>query len=404
MIDVISLVSVVFVQTAISDRSAVLSSFPRAPPDCALLLRACFLRTARMSRRPRPEDSQTACKNRAASPTDLSSVSAAIPSSQPQESDLLSSHKRARIPGRSPCYMDQCADVELQLIMQLLSNQERLLAAKVSRRLLHAVSQPFSWRRALPFQVKFGVTVADSLLRSLLRNAPISLHLCQGDPLTVAQVAAVVNLHSLKVLPGRVLSHRFQEELLSHPAARGLQEFILPEDDGGTSTLALQRLAQLPQLAAVCIDISCVNASCLNTLATSQTLTRLQLHSCSVEQVAVLANLSSLRSLSLKFEVSLTPGDWERVFTGTMASSLEDLSVRLAHSSVPEEEYAAVFTGMKRLQSLSLVDFSMPNLLLSQLHLAPTLRELSITMGTLKSQTSQHSSRCWHELRYGAAS
>jgi hypothetical protein len=292
--------------------------------------------------------------------------------------------KRARQDcGPSPCYMNRCADVELQLILQLLSNQERLAAAKVSRRMLHAVSQPFSWHHAPVVELEFDVR----LQRSLIRIAPISLLLDNNELVTAAQVAAIPNLYAINIGVDANVLPEFDEEILAHPAARSLQSFTFPVDfNFAPSPSALQRLAQLPRLTFVCINISSVPANFLKPLAASQNLTHLDLWCSSLTQIAPLIHFSQLRKLSLTIPFSFAPGDWTRAFTGSLAASLEELTMMqrygdrpVALSTVPASEYATVFTDMKRLRILELVDFNGVNVLLRELHHAPALRHLCVT-------------------------
>jgi hypothetical protein len=98
--------------------------------------------------------------------------------------------KRAR---HYSCDLNTLADVELQLILQWLSNKEKLKAARVSRRLLTAASHPFSWRGAAPFVLSskkpeyFGLVTL-----SLARFAPFQL--TWESPLTTDQMCTLPSL------------------------------------------------------------------------------------------------------------------------------------------------------------------------------------------------------------------
>src|SRR4051794_24299475 len=61
-----------------------------------------------------------------------------------------SASKRQRLFVAPACQYQRLANVEMQLIAHYLSNAEKLRLARVSSRLLEAISQPFAWKGGLP--------------------------------------------------------------------------------------------------------------------------------------------------------------------------------------------------------------------------------------------------------------
>jgi hypothetical protein len=118
--------------------------------------------------------------------------------------------------------------------MQLLSNQERLTAARVNRRLLHAVSHSFSWRHAPLYQVQLGMdwNLPVLIQRSLIRLAPIAVdlvrfHSDRATAPTVEFIFAIPNVQAFRNIVGyhHNFSARFFNELLAHPSAMQLRQF-----------------------------------------------------------------------------------------------------------------------------------------------------------------------------------
>lgn len=110
------------------------------------------------------------------------------------ERDLLPSH------ATSACSLGALPPAALTLILQLLSNKERLRTARCNRRLLEAVRSPSAWQCAasLPYPF-YSAHWAARLRRSLLSMAPFELRLCARRPETVS-VADLLLLPNIRAV------------------------------------------------------------------------------------------------------------------------------------------------------------------------------------------------------------
>jgi hypothetical protein len=345
------------------------------------------LEPLRMSRPLRSDDDAAVGTFSASAIHVVPTASQLLHSESDVDSPATSSFKRARIdPGGSPCYLDRCADVELQLVLLLLLNQERLIAATVSRRMLHAISHPFSWRYASLFTVVFDVVLAERLQRSLMRMAPISLSRPFDDGSTAAEVAAVPNVHVLWHRTDAV-SGAFNEAFLALPEAQSLREFHIDLEHNGcdTTAIAVQHAARLPLLHT--IELSCTDHGneYLQPLGSAPALTHVKLSAwqCFPSDLFCLSSCQHLRKLELGCVFAFSVGSFARIFGGSFASSLEYLQLHFSYPHItmrlPPDEYAAVFAGLKRLHTLLLEQCSDVDSMISQLHHAASLRLLRVT-------------------------
>jgi hypothetical protein len=221
----------------------------------------------------------------------VSPAAAASSASAQAYSDPPASRKRPRIDdasARSPCYMDRCADVELQLILQMVENKERFMAARVNRRMLHAVSQPFSWRHAALFEVTYDSSLAERVQRSLVRMAPISLTRGYDDTSTPAEVAAVPNVHVLRQCTDGETAE-FDLEYLALPAAQNLRGFLIDTDNEpycfNTCALVVRLAARLPLLHTIELNCRDHGKRYLEPLSSAPALTHLKLYGPSTDDL-----------------------------------------------------------------------------------------------------------------------
>jgi hypothetical protein len=246
------------------------------------------------------------------------------------------SSKRARLSESGACSIDGLADVELQLCLQWLRNGEKLKCARVSRRMLHAVQQPFSWRGASLFVIssndskKFARVSA-----SLIRLAPIDFF--YNFKLSNAELALLPPLHRIRLTGGWSGSPPEWEELFQLPAVQNVVEFradIFVPIFQPLATLqklrsvsvfygyhpcgSFEPLSRLPQLTE--LSVTSVWPEAIVDIALCSHLCKLYMNSCPIFAMRNLLNLPSLAtleelSLSSLDSIAISSKDWISIWT-----------------------------------------------------------------------------------------
>ena len=173
-----------------------------------------------------------------AAATSTTAATGAVPSSSstaeaaPQQAQISTgvqplteqTRKKLRRSPRLNSQIDLLAQVELQLVMQLLDTESKLKATRCSQWLLQAADHPFAWSGAKDFTIdsRFKSQPGTLVSRSPLRHVPIALVV--ASDLIASQVALIPRVRELFVWNREEDSFR---SLLSLPALRGLQALRL---------------------------------------------------------------------------------------------------------------------------------------------------------------------------------
>jgi hypothetical protein len=174
------------------------------------------------------------------------------------------------------------ADIEVQLIMQLLDQQSLLRLARCSRALFRCASNPFAWQR-LRFQVDVrGSEVIEDPRRagSLLRFAPSSAYVDEhasdsrslvscATLLRVPQLFSVIFQRSFHPLMQLDEWHAF----LQHPSAQRLKDVHFWIQPSLCDTASLSLLSQLPLLHSLTLSLPAAASAGLVPLVNAPSLT-----------------------------------------------------------------------------------------------------------------------------------
>ena len=332
------------------------------------------------------------------SPADLSAAAAPLqpPSLSVQPlPEQFSQRKRPRRSARLACHLDKLAVVELQLFLQFLDTKSKLIAARCSRRLLHAASAPFAWRSTPPFTVEAPSDAdVERIGSSLLRFVPIHLRCDWLKSLQcLATVPHLVDLDLLNSARGVAAAAEFSR-LLQHPNLARLQLLRLDADTSSRLTVdTMVLIARLPQLrtfdAVVRGETS--GAVLLQPLAAAPALTDLTVRrefavKVGAALLAAVSGCAGLRNLSLH-RLLFSTGLFLALCSSPNMHQLQHLelvgvSAGSAHNGAGEppdaDEYRAAFSALQQLQSLTLQEVWSVNTLLAYLHHVPALRLLCI--------------------------
>ena len=278
--------------------------------------------------------------------------------------------------------------VELQLVLQFLDTDNKLKAARCSRQLLHAASDPFAWRSAPPFFVTVrSAADVQRVCASLVHFAPVHLHCIGLESLDC--VAAVPHLVGLELVKALECSAADLPQLLQHPNLTRLQTMRLDIHVAGLLTLdTMVLIACLPRLHTLdmTVPFGWVGTARLLPLPaaslTDFTLRRAAFAKIEPPLLAAIGGLASLHKLSLH-RLFISAGNCVALCSAPAMRQLRHLElVELFFIRVgpaPDaDEYRAAFSALEQLQSLALEKAWGINAPLPHLHLAPSLRLLSI--------------------------
>jgi hypothetical protein len=271
------------------------------------------------------------------------------------------------------CQLDRCADVELQLILQMLTNKERLISARINGRMLHAAGQPFSWKNAELAELTITAELAARIHRSLMRLA--RFHLIIDSPVDQQDVGAIFTIPHVDSIHLTDSSHAWIKQLVA--GAHSLRKLLILQ---GCNSQELEMVSRLPLHT-----LKCSPAISVSPLVACVTLTDLDLI-CNLRlDLSPLSALSALTRLSI-FSNCLK-GALASCFVAPMASSLLQLELREEITTESEEtnpsyeELSIMFSNLTRLRALVLQEMGRGDIWLSQLPFASTVQSL-IVRGT----------------------
>jgi hypothetical protein len=235
----------------------------------------------------------------------------------PEQFPLVKKPRRGRS-SKFEWHLPMLANVELQLILHFCTNVERLKCATVSRRMLHALQQPFSWRGASLFRLSSSDPEQFPLVASsLIRFAPT--HFSFDSWLDNSDLALLPSLFSMKLSD---VSDAAQAEFLFQlPALQHVVEIHLSEDQ----IRNLQPLARLHKLQSLTVrDAHSAPANFFQPLRDLPHLTHVSVHMVPKEGFPSIACCSHL--LKLKIEYPPDTGLRTLLCSPSMAA-LEELSL-----------------------------------------------------------------------------
>jgi hypothetical protein len=287
-------------------------------------------------------------------------------------SEQFPASKRLRRSSRHACEFSKLADVENQLILHWLTNTERLVAARVSRRMRQLISQPFSWTHAEMLRFEFSDELPALLQTSLLRMAPIHLTIpvFPCSRVVPEHIAAVPRLHSLLNTNFLFGCEENVLTLLELPGAQNLKRLNLAWNFA--TRAELQLIARLPMLQH--LQLSCDLASDeLACLSQAPSLTALRISECRIVGLAPLSRCRLQRLIVGNHTQQFMPGTFASLFSGSLAVSLLQLCLSFSSASTGEEpsvsaeEYATAFRALVQLRALSVNNVHKVNVMLSQI-------------------------------------
>jgi hypothetical protein len=284
--------------------------------------------------------------------------------------------------------MDVLADVEVQLILQLLTNTERLIAARTSRRMLALCTEHFAWKCATVVEIRSSSEHLALLSCSLLRHAPISLLL--DSEITLALFADLPPLTQLCVL------ERFQRDpepwhaILQTPCVQHLQHFSGMDMHQNFDCSTLEQLAALPYLQSYHVLCDSGHPSdYFSPLARSASLTELSIvgswfasaHPC----MSGLTALRGLKKLSVE-RLCFPKGEFRAVLASPSLSSLVELSFTSfickphRYDCTPtSEDWQVSFMNLQCLERLTLFDANGFSTVLPHVPLLSALQLMRLT-------------------------
>ena len=281
------------------------------------------------------------------------------------------------------------ADVEIHCVFHFLNASQRMRMARCNRRLLLAAGSPFAWKHVA---LKLTQENADKLVQS--RSAQciqVAFHLTRPS-CRVVDVSLLLSLplqfRELHTTHSDGLTPALWHRILADPVMNGLR--VLRMHDLLKKRLldaeALRLIALLPHLhtLALSVIVSCPPAAAFEALANAPALTSLETNDCLFHRgrsrLPFISQCSRLTSLTVS-EPTLSV-DMLRPMRSL--TSLRFENYRYAGGFVTpmtRDEYAAFFTPMLQLTSLTLCDcFGVGELISASVH-ATSLRSLVIQMG-----------------------
>jgi hypothetical protein len=281
--------------------------------------------------------------------------------------------------------ISRLADVEVQIILHWLNNEERLLIARVSRRMRQLVSQPFCWKYATVAEFEFSDALPQQIQHSFIRFSPIGIRIPYTWPLGFSEkIASVPNLRSLAVADRHA---ELEPLLLTLAGVQKLTRLDICRIWADRTTLQLA--SQLPALHT--LRLSCRGHHfhdpriALACLADAPALSSLHLNDGRDLVLAPLAKCKTLKRLVLQTGAAhFVQGDLAQLFSSSLAASLQHLCLHCSlhtadeHWIVAAEDYSAAFRALVQLRSVSVKNLPAIDVLLSQVCLASALGTLAI--------------------------
>jgi hypothetical protein len=296
-----------------------------------------------------------------------------------------------------PCQIDRVADVELQLILQPLTNKERIIAARVCRRMLSNANQSFAWKCAERFRLFSGhVEKFSRLGGTLIHHAPIEFvwqtHLNDSQLPLVPPIVKLVS-HQASVIAEPFWNIQCRSLLQAHNST--LQTLVAL----GRQILDSSTMRLLPSLAHVqTMALSCTPRCARNfltPLAECHFLTDLTVkcehysdpHPC----LGAISGCQSIKKLTL-VNFAFSEGDFRRVLGSAALSTLIELSL-IRTSAIPladlegfptSDDWHAVFQNLQMLERLSLSASVGIAAMLLHVPLLRTLKQLHLNCNSSK--------------------
>lgn len=306
--------------------------------------------------------------------------------------------ERVRRSARLKCEMNRLADVELQLVLQFLTNTDRLKAARVSRRMCGQASQPFSWKFAETITISSDAPADFArVASSLIRYAPMRLEVRSFlNPSQVAQLPSLSHVVLTYVPLGLRFSSHKQICLLlqKHP----LQSLIVHSRYGWLDSSTVQLLSSKTTLHTLKLMVGKLMApSYFAPLSNCTSLTELTVDGTPLhgsrskeEPLRCMASLSactSLRRLSIS-NVCFSHGQFRSVLSSPNLSSLKELSFCCfsagADDPLPEsttsDDWRSAFANLQQLEHLTLSRSTGPAAMLQHVPILKSLLHLSLTV------------------------
>jgi hypothetical protein len=273
--------------------------------------------------------------------------------------------------------------VEIQLVLRCLDFRSRLVAARCSKQLHAAASQPFAWpqEEMLTFRVPHTASsllaFGERLRVSRFHLSPIDLRLLLPEkfirPLC-PELFEVPNVHAITVRPDQIISsgaNEFLLPLLRHPSARLLRSIDVPCYFDCPSAADLQQLRTLQHLHSLSVHCSPDTFSTLQQLPLFPSLTHLTTFGPIVGAVlsASLVRCTHLTSLQL-VGVIVTPELAARL---AELPSLQRLQLQASNVAVQPGQ---AWTALHSLREIQLDEIRQAKRLLVVLPFFPALRVL----------------------------